>query len=199
LPDVPIYSFLITNYGSTNQSPIMLEGMRQNMQLNSQRNHHNWIRGNGYGDGKWGHLSTRIIVVAAAAIAVGFAVMIGLIAWQSYSAAVDVGYKLASEQASSYAKDAEGDFNQGFTLPHHLADSILGIKRVAAPDRKLADNMIQQLLDGARNRSACGCCGNRMPLMATIMPSAWTGRAMTLLGAISLTSPRMPRARPRWT
>jgi methyl-accepting chemotaxis protein/methyl-accepting chemotaxis protein-2 (aspartate sensor receptor) len=98
---------------------------------------------------KWGHLSTRIIVVAAAAIAVGFAVMIGLIAWQSYSAAVDVGYKLASEQASSYAKDAEGDFNQGFTLPHHLADSILGIKRVAAPDRKLADNMIQQLLDGA--------------------------------------------------
>ena len=45
--------------------------------------------------------------------------------------------------------DAEGDFNQGFTLPHHLADSILGIKRVAAPDRKLADNMIQQLLDGA--------------------------------------------------
>ncbi|WP_159880565.1 methyl-accepting chemotaxis protein [Aquitalea denitrificans] len=98
---------------------------------------------------KWGHLSTRIIVVAAAAIAVGFAVMIGLIAWQSYSAAVDVGYRLASEQASSYAKDAQSDFDKGFTLPHHLADAILGIKRVAAPDRKHADNMIQQLLDAA--------------------------------------------------
>ncbi|WP_374420997.1 methyl-accepting chemotaxis protein [Chromobacterium sp.] len=97
----------------------------------------------------WGHLSTRIIVVAAAAIAVGFAVMIGLIAWQSYNSAVDQGYKLASEQASSYAKDAESDFARNFTIPRHLADAVQGIQRVAHPDRKLADNMIQQLLDNA--------------------------------------------------
>lgn len=98
---------------------------------------------------KWGHLSTRIIIVAAGAIAIGFAVMIGLIVWQSYNAAVDAGYKLASEQASSYAKDAESDFDTGFALPKHLADTISGIKRVNPPDRKVADNIILQMLDGA--------------------------------------------------
>lgn len=98
---------------------------------------------------KWGRLSTRIILVAAAAIAIGFAVMIGLIAWQSYSSAVDQGYKLASEQASSYAKDAESDFARNFTLPRHLADAVLGIQRVAHPDRKHTDNTIQQMLDNA--------------------------------------------------
>nr|WP_199065972.1 methyl-accepting chemotaxis protein [Chromobacterium sp. ASV5] len=98
---------------------------------------------------KWGHLSTRITWVAALAITVGFAAMISLIAWQSYNAAVDAGYQLASEQAASYAKDAESTFDRGFTIPRHLADTVLGIKRVSHPDRKMTDNIILQMLDNA--------------------------------------------------
>ncbi|MGC0153239.1 methyl-accepting chemotaxis protein [Chromobacterium vaccinii] len=96
---------------------------------------------------KWGRLSTRIIVVAAIAITVAFAVMIALIARLNYNSARDTGYQLASEQANSYAKDAEGTLSQGFLLPRHLADVVEGARRGGRPDRKQTDNIILQLLD----------------------------------------------------
>ncbi|WP_028535235.1 methyl-accepting chemotaxis protein [Paludibacterium yongneupense] len=98
---------------------------------------------------KWGNLSTRITLVAALAISLGFAGMIGLIAKQGYDSALERGYQLASEQAGSYAKDAEMDLATGFALPHHLADAMLGIKRIGPPDRKLADAVLLRLLDNA--------------------------------------------------
>ncbi|OHX16545.1 chemotaxis protein [Chromobacterium amazonense] len=98
---------------------------------------------------KWGHLGIRIILVAAAAITVAFAVMITLIAKLNYNEAIDNGYQLATEQAASYAKDAESDFDRGFQLPKHLAGAIEGIRRTGKPDRKQTDAMIMQLLDNA--------------------------------------------------
>ncbi|QEL54737.1 methyl-accepting chemotaxis protein [Chromobacterium paludis] len=98
---------------------------------------------------KWGHLGIRIILVAAAAITVSFAVMIVLIAKLNYNAAVNNGYQLASEQAASYAKDAESDFDRGFQLPKHLADTVEGIRRTGKPDRKQTDAIIMQMLDNA--------------------------------------------------
>lgn len=98
----------------------------------------------------WGHLRTRIILIAALAIAVGFAVMIGLIAKMSYDSAVTIGYKLTSEQAASYAKDAENDFARSYAIPRHLAEVVMGLKRGGVPERKQVNNIIAQLLDGAR-------------------------------------------------
>ncbi|QND85924.1 Putative methyl-accepting chemotaxis protein [Chromobacterium vaccinii] len=98
---------------------------------------------------KWGHLSTRITLVAAAAISLAFAVMIALIARLNYTSALDTGYQLSSEQADSYAKDAENTLSQGFLLPRHLADSVAGVKRGGKPDRKQTDNVIQEMLDHA--------------------------------------------------
>ncbi len=96
---------------------------------------------------KWGRLSNRIILVAAVATAIGFAVMIALISKQSYDSSVDLGYKLAAQKAVTYGHDVEAVFNDGFTLPRHLADAVMGQKRVAPPDRKHVDNMIMQMLD----------------------------------------------------
>ncbi|POZ61623.1 methyl-accepting chemotaxis protein [Chromobacterium alticapitis] len=98
---------------------------------------------------KWGHLGIRIILVAAAAITIAFAVMIGLIARLNYNAAIDSGYQLASEQAASYAKDAESAFDQSFQLPRHLADTVEGVRRGGKPDRKQTDAIIMQMLDNA--------------------------------------------------
>ncbi|MBA8735147.1 methyl-accepting chemotaxis protein [Chromobacterium violaceum] len=98
---------------------------------------------------KWGRLSTRITLVAAAAISLAFAAMIALIARLNYTSALDTGYQLSSEQADSYAKDAENMMSQGFLLPRHLADTVAGIKRAGRPDRKQTDNIIQEMLDHA--------------------------------------------------
>ncbi|WP_047244486.1 methyl-accepting chemotaxis protein [Chromobacterium subtsugae] len=98
---------------------------------------------------QWGRLSTRIILVAAGAITVAFAAMIALIAHLNYKSAIDTGYQLASEQAGSYAKDAENTLSQGFLLPRHLADAVAGIKRGGKADRKQTDNIILQMLDHA--------------------------------------------------
>ncbi|MEO9383810.1 methyl-accepting chemotaxis protein [Chromobacterium phragmitis] len=98
---------------------------------------------------KWGRLSTRITLVAAAAISLAFAAMIALIARLNYTSALDTGYQLSSEQAVSYAKDAENLLSQGFLLPRHLADSVMGVKRVGKPDRKQTDNIILEMLDHA--------------------------------------------------
>ncbi|GGY12510.1 methyl-accepting chemotaxis protein [Paludibacterium paludis] len=98
---------------------------------------------------KWGRLSHRIILVAAIAIAIGFAAMIALITRQSYDSSVELGYLLAEQKAEAYSHDVEGVFNQGFLLPEHLANSVLGHKRVAQPDRHHVDNVIMQLLDKA--------------------------------------------------
>ena len=99
---------------------------------------------------KWGRLSTRITLVAALAIAVALAVMIGLISWLSYRNAVDMGYELAQSQARNYADSAESDFRLGFALPKHLQQLVAGIKRGGVqPERKMVDDIHLELLDGA--------------------------------------------------
>lgn len=120
---------------------------------------------------KWGRLSTRIILVAGLSVALGFAVMIGLISWISYHNAVAQGYQLAQSQARNYADLAESDFKIGFALPRHLQQVVAGLKRnshssaVATtsfdpkaalpgagsnqPERKQVNNILLELLDGS--------------------------------------------------
>ena len=57
--------------------------------------------------GNWGNLRTRIVLVAAAAVFVGFAVMVGLIVKMSYSRTEEAGYQLAQQQADGYARQVQ--------------------------------------------------------------------------------------------
>jgi methyl-accepting chemotaxis protein/methyl-accepting chemotaxis protein-2 (aspartate sensor receptor) len=99
---------------------------------------------------KWGRLSAKITTVAGLGIAIGFSVMIGLISWLSYRTALDQGYQLARNQARNYADQAESSFNLGFSLPRHLQQLVMGIKRSGqAPDRKLLNDVQLELLAGA--------------------------------------------------
>ncbi|MBV8649440.1 methyl-accepting chemotaxis protein [Paludibacterium sp.] len=100
-------------------------------------------------DKKWGHLSTRITVVAGLAVAASLIIMVGLISWLGYRNAADMGYQLAQAQARNLADSAEADFRVGFALPKHLAQLVAGIKRGGAPDRKVLDNIHLELLDNA--------------------------------------------------
>ncbi|TDR72492.1 methyl-accepting chemotaxis protein [Paludibacterium purpuratum] len=100
-------------------------------------------------DKKWGRLSTRITLVTGLAVAAAFIVMIGLISWQGYRNAVDMGYQLAQSQARNLADSTEADFRLGYALPKHLAQVVAGIKRGGMPERKMADNIHLELLDNA--------------------------------------------------
>ncbi|UTH72879.1 methyl-accepting chemotaxis protein [Chromobacterium sp. IIBBL 290-4] len=95
---------------------------------------------------RWGRLSTRIILVAASAITLAFAVMIALIARLNYESAKQTGYQLAAEQASSYARNAENMLNLSFDLPRRLADAALAQKRSGRADRKLAVDTALEML-----------------------------------------------------
>lgn len=99
---------------------------------------------------KWGHLRTKIILVATIAVFVGFAVMVGLIAKLSYNRAEEAGYALAQEQAQGYAHKVEAKLNATAQLPRHLAQAILAMRATTKPDRKMADNMILGLLNDSQ-------------------------------------------------
>ena len=104
--------------------------------------------------GKWGKLSHRIILVVGVAVAVCFAVMIVILARMSYSSAVEQGYRIANDQATSYAAGIEAELSNGFALPHHMADTLVGLRKVAAPGRDATDQMLMRLLEG--NPAAIG-------------------------------------------
>ncbi|SFZ78017.1 methyl-accepting chemotaxis protein [Chitinimonas taiwanensis] len=93
-------------------------------------------------------LRTKVLVAAALAIVVGFAVMIWVIAGGVYRDAEAVGLARANEQADAYAKRVEDEFALGFALPRHLADAVLGMQGGQLPDRKTLDKMIMRLLGG---------------------------------------------------
>ncbi|WP_174873069.1 methyl-accepting chemotaxis protein [Vogesella oryzae] len=99
---------------------------------------------------RWGHLSNRIILVAGIAIAIGFASMISLIAWQSYRSAEAQGYKLASEQAGRFADSVTGDLDRGFAIPRLLAESVAGMQRAGTVDRKVVNNTLLSILDAEK-------------------------------------------------
>ncbi|MDC7697295.1 methyl-accepting chemotaxis protein [Vogesella indigofera] len=98
---------------------------------------------------RWGHLGNRIIGVAAVAVAVGFAVMIAIIAKQSYDAAVEQGNQLASEQAGRVADSVEAKLANGFAIPRSMAASVQGLQRAQAVERKVVDNILLSSLDNA--------------------------------------------------
>ncbi|EEG07211.1 methyl-accepting chemotaxis protein [Pseudogulbenkiania ferrooxidans] len=96
---------------------------------------------------KWGKLSRKITLIGGLSVALGFAVMVGLIAKISYDSALEQGYQLASEQAQGYARQVEAELGQNMVLPHHLAEAVLGLKKTAPPERKVVDGMIVTMLD----------------------------------------------------
>ncbi|GAB7127738.1 methyl-accepting chemotaxis protein [Silvimonas sp. JCM 19000] len=96
--------------------------------------------------GQWGKLRTKIVLVSAAAIFIGFAVMIGLIVKFSYDSARDAGFDLARQQATGYAADAQNQLNGAFNIPATLARAVLGIKAVGKPDRNVVNHMILRIL-----------------------------------------------------
>ena len=99
---------------------------------------------------RWSHLSTRIILVAGIAIAIGFASMIALIARLSYESAREQGYELASQQAGRFADSVTGDLVRGFAIPQLLAHNVAGLQRAGSVDRKVVDNMILSVLDAEK-------------------------------------------------
>ncbi|MFN3984097.1 MAG: methyl-accepting chemotaxis protein [Rhodocyclaceae bacterium] len=99
---------------------------------------------------RWGHLANRILAVAGVAIGLGFATMIGLIAKQSYDAAVKQGYALAAEQAGRFADRVEAALEVGFATPRSLASSVMGLRRANAANREVIDVMLLNSLDNAR-------------------------------------------------
>ncbi|MCW3480342.1 methyl-accepting chemotaxis protein [Neisseriaceae bacterium JH1-16] len=98
---------------------------------------------------KWGHLRTKIVLVAAAAIFVGFAVMVGLIVKMSYSRAEEAGYQQAQQQADRYAQQVQTKLDTTLLLPRHLAQSVLALKVAGHAERKSVDNLILGLLNDA--------------------------------------------------
>ncbi|WP_283148791.1 methyl-accepting chemotaxis protein [Silvimonas soli] len=98
---------------------------------------------------QWGHLRTRIVLVAGAAIFIGFAVMVGLLVKMSYDRAEEAGFELAREQAVSYAQTVQNQLDRTFLLPRHLARAVSGIKAIGKTDRKLVDTVILRMLDDA--------------------------------------------------
>ncbi|RXZ43431.1 methyl-accepting chemotaxis protein [Crenobacter cavernae] len=101
------------------------------------------------GTQKWGRLSTRITVVAAGAVFVGFAAMIGLIVKMSYERAHEAGYKQAKNLAEGYGHQVAGDINRAMELPKHLAQVLQGLRGAGSADRKLADALTLKLLDNS--------------------------------------------------
>ncbi|KZE32475.1 methyl-accepting chemotaxis protein [Crenobacter luteus] len=101
------------------------------------------------GNRKWGRLSTRITVVAAGAVFVGFAAMIGLIVKMSYEAAREAGYQKARTLAEGYGQQAAAEINRAMELPRHLAQALVGLKAAGSADRRLADALTLELLDKA--------------------------------------------------
>ncbi len=98
---------------------------------------------------QWGHLRTRIIVVAGAAIFIGFAVMVGLLVKMSYDSARQSGFELAQQQANGYAQTVQNQLDRTLLLPRRLANTMMGLKASGKPDRKMADNIIMHMLDDA--------------------------------------------------
>ncbi|MBB5189692.1 methyl-accepting chemotaxis protein/methyl-accepting chemotaxis protein-2 (aspartate sensor receptor) [Silvimonas terrae] len=98
---------------------------------------------------QWGHLRTRIIVVAGAAIFIGFAVMVGLLVKMSYDRARQSGFELAQQQANGYAQNVQNQLDRTLLLPRRLANTMLGLKATGKPDRKMADNIMMRMLDDA--------------------------------------------------
>ncbi|MBI3145060.1 MAG: methyl-accepting chemotaxis protein [Pseudogulbenkiania sp.] len=96
---------------------------------------------------KWGKLSRKITLIGGLSVALGFAVMVGLIAKISYDSALEQGYQLASEQAQGYARQVESELGQNMALPHHLTEAVMGLKKTAPPERKVVDGMIVTMLD----------------------------------------------------
>jgi len=96
--------------------------------------------------GKWGHLRTKIVLVAAAAIFIGFAVMVGLIVKMAYNQAKEEGYQRAQQQADGYAQQVRNKLDATLQLPRHLAQSTLALKAAGRAERKTADNLILGLL-----------------------------------------------------
>ncbi|QLI81321.1 hypothetical protein HZU75_07165 [Chitinibacter fontanus] len=93
-------------------------------------------------------MRAKVLLAATLAIVVGITAMIWVIASQVYQDAERVGKARAYEQTESYAKQIEANFAQGFMLPKHLADAVMGLKGGNFPDRKTLDQMIMKLLGG---------------------------------------------------
>jgi len=99
--------------------------------------------------GNWGNLRTRIVLVAAAAVFVGFAVMVGLIVKMSYSRTEEAGYQLAQQQADGYARQVQDKLDNTLLLPRHLAQSVLAMKAAGRAERAVVDKQILGLLNDA--------------------------------------------------
>ncbi|MDN0083358.1 methyl-accepting chemotaxis protein [Crenobacter sp. SG2305] len=96
---------------------------------------------------QWGHLRTKIVLVAAAAVFVGFAVMVGLIVKMSYSRTEQAGYQLARQQADGYARQVQNKLDTTLQLPRHLAQAVLAQKAGGKVDRAVVDKQLLGLLN----------------------------------------------------
>ncbi|WP_269532898.1 methyl-accepting chemotaxis protein [Chitinimonas sp. BJYL2] len=94
-------------------------------------------------------LRTKVLVASAVAIAIGFGVMIWVIAAGVYKDAEAVGLARADEQADAYARQVSDQFAVGYALPRHLAEAVQGMQGAGqVPERQVLDKMIVKLLGG---------------------------------------------------
>ncbi|MBK6907527.1 MAG: methyl-accepting chemotaxis protein [Rhodocyclaceae bacterium] len=93
-------------------------------------------------------LRTKVLVAAATAIALGFSLMIAVIANGVYRDAEAVGLARAGEQADSYARQVSDRFAIGYALPRHLAEVVLAMRGPKLPERAAIDQIIMRLLGG---------------------------------------------------
>ena len=93
-------------------------------------------------------LRTKVLVAAATAIALGFCLMIAVIATGVYRDAEAVGLARAGEQADSYARQVGDRFALGYALPRHLAEVVMAMRGPQLPERTVIDQIIMRLLGG---------------------------------------------------
>jgi methyl-accepting chemotaxis protein/methyl-accepting chemotaxis protein-2 (aspartate sensor receptor) len=96
---------------------------------------------------KWGHLRTRIVLVASVAVFIGFAAMVALIVRMSFEREEQAGYALVQEQAKGYAAQVKSKLDATMLISRHLAQAAQGLKAAGKADRKAADEMIMALLN----------------------------------------------------
>ncbi|MEW9900264.1 methyl-accepting chemotaxis protein [Chitinivorax sp. PXF-14] len=98
-------------------------------------------------------LRTKVLIVAAVSIVLGFGVMIAIIASQMYASSEEQGLARAREQAEAYAQKVSADFAWGYQLPKHLALAVQGMQGKDFPERKTLDAMLIRMLQSVPQAS----------------------------------------------
>ncbi|WP_035852299.1 methyl-accepting chemotaxis protein [Deefgea rivuli] len=98
---------------------------------------------------RFSHMSlrTKILLFTTTAIAVGFAIMISIIANHAYESAKAQGLLRLKEQSLAYATQVEGQFSAAYQLPINLTQAVQGLQGAALPERKALDALIVRMLE----------------------------------------------------